>query len=233
MKKKKTFGKLKIFAIISMGILLIIIAVFYSRYRQEHTFVYNKNLDKTAVTINDTCVTLEDMSYYVAIVEQQIQEMAISYNPDKPDELWNTHFSAGPDSVFTRDYAKSLAMELCIYDYIMSAEAEKKGFSINEEHREKCADYTDKMYSNLSKQAKDNIGITKDNLPAMVERHELVTAYVSTVAESFKEHDENVDASVLNYDGEFYKTVIYPEYKVTVNDAVWDDVKLGNLTVNL
>lgn len=233
MKKRKSFNKLKIFAIISLGFLLILISIFYYRYMQNKKFVYNKNLNSTAVTINETEVTLENMSYYVVMVEQQIQEMAVSYNPDKPEELWNTHFSAGPDSVFTRDYAKSLAMELCIYDYIMQAEAEKKGFSMSDEHKEMCEDYTQKIYDGLSSKARENVGVTMDNLSVMVERHELVKAYVLTVSENFKEQNENVDVSVLNYDGEFYKTVIYPNYKVTVNDSIWDDVNFGNLTVNI
>ena len=35
------------------------------------------------------------------------------------NEFWNTHFKNSLDSVFTRDYAKQLAIDLCEYDFIM------------------------------------------------------------------------------------------------------------------
>mgnify|MGYP000724359947 FL=1 len=61
-------------------------------FNKSKDFVYNKHLDEAVISIDDENITLKDFSYYIYIVEKQINDMAIKYNPDDPNDFWNTHF---------------------------------------------------------------------------------------------------------------------------------------------
>ena len=48
--------------------------------------------DEAVISIDDENITLKDFSYYIYIVEKQINDMAIKYNPDDPNNS-GTHIS--------------------------------------------------------------------------------------------------------------------------------------------
>ena len=90
-------------------------------------------------------LTLREFGYYVYQIEGYTQEQALVYNPDNPAEWWNTHFSSGPDSQFVCDYAKDVAVNLCIADEIFYEEAKKQGLELNEDGDEKVKTDTQEM----------------------------------------------------------------------------------------
>ena len=57
------------------------------RFNKNKEFVYNKHLDETVISIDDENITLKEFSYYVYIVEKQVNDMAIKYNPDDTNEF--------------------------------------------------------------------------------------------------------------------------------------------------
>lgn len=222
-------------ALFFVGIMVIIVlsGIGIRYYKEYNAFQFRNHLTETAVTIDGTFVTLGEMSYYIAMVEQEFQSMAIAYNPGNPEDFWNTHFKNLENSKFTNTYAKEVAGDLCVYDYIMAKEAEKKGFELSEEQRKECQRMAVDFYYRLSYEAVENTGVTIENLLPMVERNELVKEYVTATAENIKKQDAQVDVSGLNYDGDYYQTVIMPQYSVEFNSSVWDEVKMGTITVNV
>ena len=68
--------------------------------------------------IDDTDITLREFGYYIYEVEEFVQRQALLYDPENPKHWWNTHFSAGMDSQFVCDYAKKVAVNICVSDEI-------------------------------------------------------------------------------------------------------------------
>ena len=118
MSEKGALKNKKIEVIALVILAAFIVALGFLVYNKNKDFIYEKHLQENVITINSENITLKDFSYYVYVVEKKINEMALQYNPDDANEFWNTHFKNSLDSVFTRDYAKQLAIDLCEYNGI-------------------------------------------------------------------------------------------------------------------
>ena len=82
----------EIMVIVISAVLVAVIFTMLIRFNKNKEFVYNKHLDETVISIDDENITLKEFSYYVYIVEKQVNDMAIKYNPDDTNEFWNTYF---------------------------------------------------------------------------------------------------------------------------------------------
>lgn len=228
---KKNRGEIIVVCICVM--LVAVILVMLVAFNKNKEFVYNKHLDKTVISIDDENITLKDFSYYVYIVEKQINDMAIKYNPDDPNDFWNIHFKNSLDSVFTRDYAKQLAKDLCEYDYVMEKETAPYNIYVTESEKESLRSDAKDTYGDFSQKAKDNTKLSEDDIYNILCRRKLVEKYASRAANQIKDDGfEGDSASLLDYDGDYYKEIIKAKYNITENDDLLNKITMGRVTVN-
>lgn len=229
LKKKKVEIITVCICVVLIAAILAILIVF----NKSKDFVYNKHLDEAVISIDDENITLKDFSYYIYIVEKQINDMAIKYNPDDPNDFWNTHFKNSLDSVFTRDYAKQLAKDLCEYDYIMEKETAIHNIYVTESEKESIKADAKDTYDDFSQKAKDNTRLSEEDIYNILCRRKLVEKYAVRVAQQVKSDGFAGDsASLLDYDGEYYKEIIKSKYNVTENNKLLDKITMGRVTVN-
>ena len=232
---KGTLRKKKV-EIITVCICVVLIAAILAVlivFNKSKDFVYNKHLDEAVISIDDENITLKDFSYYVYIVEKQINDMAIKYNPDDPNDFWNTHFKNSLDSVFTRDYAKQLAKDLCEYDYIMEKEASIYNIYVTESEKESIKADAKDTYDDFSQKAKDNTRLSEEDIYNILCRRKLVEKYATRAAEQVRSDGfEGDSASLLDYDGDYYKEIIRSKYSITENNKLLDKITMGRVTVN-
>ncbi len=229
LKKKKVEIITVCICVVLIAAILAILIVF----NKSKDFVYNKHLDEAVISIDDENITLKDFSYYIYIVEKQINDMAIKYNPDDPNDFWNTHFKNSLDSVFTRDYAKQLAKDLCEYDYIMEKETAIHNIYVTESEKESIKADAKDTYDDFSQKAKDNTRLSDEDIYNILCRRKLVEKYAVRAAQQVKSDGfEGDSASLLDYDGEYYKEVIKSKYNVTENNKLLDKITMGRVTVN-
>lgn len=229
LKKKKVEIITVCICVVLIAAILAILIVF----NKSKDFVYNKHLDEAVISIDDESITLKDFSYYIYIVEKQINDMAIKYNPDDPNDFWNTHFKNSLDSVFTRDYAKQLAKDLCEYDYIMEKETAIHNIYVTESEKESIKADAKDTYDDFSQKAKDNTRLSEEDIYNILCRRKLVEKYAVRAAQQVKSDGfEGDSASLLDYDGEYYKEVIKSKYNVTENNKLLDKITMGRVTVN-
>lgn len=157
LKKKKVEIITVCICVVLIAAILAILIVF----NKSKDFVYNKHLDEAVISIDDENITLKDFSYYIYIVEKQINDMAIKYNPDDPNDFWNTHFKNSLDSVFTRDYAKQLAKDLCEYDYIMEKETAIHNIYVTESEKESIKADAKDTYDDFHKKLRTTQGLVR------------------------------------------------------------------------
>lgn len=229
LKKKKVEIITVCICVVLIAAILAILIVF----NKSKDFVYNKHLDEAVISIDDENITLKDFSYYIYIVEKQINDMAIKYNPDDPNDFWNTHFKNSLDSVFTRDYAKQLAKDLCEYDYIMEKETAIHNIYVTESEKESIKADAKDTYDDFSQKAKDNTRLSEEDIYNILCRRKLVEKYAVRTAQQVKSDGFAGDsASLLDYDGEYYKEMIKSRYNVTENNKLLDRITMGRVTVN-
>lgn len=232
---KSTFKKKKveIITVCICAVLIATILVILIMFNKSKEFVYNKHLDEAVISIDDENITLKDFSYYIYIVEKQINEMAIKYNPDDLNDFWNTHFKNSLDSVFTRDYAKQLAKDLCEYDYIMEKEASVYNIYVTESEKESIKADAKDTYDDFSQKAKDNTRLSEEDIYNILCRRKLVEKYATRAAEQVRSDGfEGDSASLLDYDGDYYKEIIRSKYSITENNKLLDKITMGRVTVN-
>ena len=229
LKKKKVEIITVCICVVLIAAILAILIVF----NKSKDFVYNKHLDEAVISIDDENITLKDFSYYIYIVEKQINDMAIKYNPDDPNDFWNTHFKNSLDSVFTRDYAKQLAKDLCEYDYIMEKETAIHNIYVTESEKESIKADAKDTYDDFSQKAKDNTRLSEEDIYNILCRRKLVEKYAVRAAQQVNSDGFAGDsASLLDYDGEYYKEMIKSKYNVTENNKLLDKITMGRVTVN-
>lgn len=229
LKKKKVEIITVCICVVLIAAILAILIVF----NKSKDFVYNKHLDEAVISIDDENITLKDFSYYIYIVEKQINDMAIKYNPDDPNDFWNTHFKNSLDSVFTRDYAKQLAKDLCEYDYIMEKETAIHNIYVTESEKESIKADAKDTYDDFSQKAKDNTRLSEEDIYNILCRRKLVEKYAVRAAQQVKSDGfEGDSASLLDYDGEYYKEMIKSKYNVIENNKLLDKITMGRVTVN-
>lgn len=232
---KSTFKKkrVEIITVCICAVLIAAILVILIIFNKSKEFIYNKHLDETVISIDDENITLKDFSYYIYIVEKQINEMAIKYNPDDPNDFWNTHFKNSLDSVFTRDYAKQLAKDLCEYDYIMEKETSIHNIYVTESEKESIKADAKDTYDDFSQRAKNNTRLSEEDIYNILCRRKLVEKYATRAAEQVRSDGfEGDSASLLDYDGDYYKEIIRSKYSITENNELLDKITMGRVTVN-
>ena len=235
MKLKKSVKK-AIIAVISIAAVVIVIGFLTAVIlfvKKLNRFEYKDHLDENVITIDEKNITLREFGYYVFQIEGYTQEQAIIYNPDNPGEWWNTHFSSGADSQFVCDYAKKVAVNLCIADEIFYEEALRQGLELNENGEEKVKSDTWEMINRMDSKQMSLTGLDETIIAEMTRKQLLSATYAEFLANTvdFSEYDED-PYKLINWDGEYYQKEILPNHSVQINDELMDKIIFGKITVN-
>jgi hypothetical protein len=216
------------------AICVVVILVVLVRHFAEPEYTVAGSLDETVMTIDGNAITLRDTGVYIANVEALIDAMARTYDPDNPQAFWKVHFSAGENSTFTNEYAKTYVQNLYVYDYVMEREAVKKGLSLTTAQTTAAQNEGKAAYANLTDKAKETFNLTEEEVVAVYTRKKLVSIYVNSVAKEMTDSGYEGDdlSTQLNVDGEFYNSSIKTQYSVKVVEKQWEKLPIGNITIN-
>lgn len=172
--RKKDKTKYVVIPLVIVAILIVTLVVIVYKKLTAPVYQLSENLDQTAITIDGDNITLRDTGVYIADVEETFDKMAKAYNPNDPLEFWKVHFSAGEDSTFTNDYAKSYVKKLYVYDYIMEKEAAKKGVTLTDAEKQEAVQEGKDAYIDLTDKAIDTLGLTQQAVIVIYTRKKLV-----------------------------------------------------------
>ena len=197
-------------------------------------FDYSDHLDEVVITVDDRNITLREFGYYIYEVEAFVQNQALLYNPENPKEWWNTHFSAGMDSQFVCDYAKKVAISMCIADEIYYRQALSQGLTLSGSEEAGIMDDVMNMLGNMDSRQLSATGLDEKIIFDISKKHALASKYAEKIVK-----DRNLAAyyeepyKEVNWDGAYFQEQILPEHKVHTNDSVLDKIIFGKITVNL
>lgn len=210
------------FTVILVLILVVLIAFSTQSAKKKENLVFNQSLDKAALSVDDKDLSLSDIAFYVAYEEKTIQEQAIVYNPDHPNQYWNLH----TDGQFIKVSAKQAVIDMAVHDEIFYEIAAAEGIMLDADETEYLSNDEMDFWSDLSDWQREQLGITEEQLDEQMKKIALANKYQSIYAQmNGKEYE------AYNFDGEEYAKIL-SQHKYEINDEVWDRVDFGNITLD-
>lgn len=214
--------------VLVIGVLMTVLLV----YRIKTAFTYETGLAETIVTIDETVVTLKEISYYVMEVENTGDEFARQYNPDNPIEYWGLYMNEETSAGYVSDLARTAALDYCIRDNIYYLEAQKAGVELTEEEWEDVRTDAKEYYERMTQRQKEVTQILPKDLELIFEKITLTYKYM--VQLSSQEEDVSLlEAVTLHYDvgGDYYES-LKDSYAIKVNERIWEQIRPGHTTIN-
>ncbi len=228
---KQTKKGLCIFLLVmAVFVLLVSIGVWE---KKANRFSYKDSLAEVVLTVDDREVTLQELGYYVYIVEKHVDAQARIYNPEDPLDYWNTHFSAGTQSAYISEMARDVILETCVCDLIYESMAAEHGYTLSEEEKTQAKKEAQDVFVRMTEKQKRMTGLTQELVTAVEERKMLVAKFA---AEYFEDTDfseySGYREELVSYDGAYYKQNILPNHKVSYNTKITDVLRVGRITIN-
>lgn len=209
----------------STGLLLLVVIVTFISIRtgnQKQYLNFAESLDKAAVTVDGQEMTLQDLAFYIAFEEQQVEKDAYVYNPEDTSEYWNLY----SNGTFIRKAAKKTALDMAVHDkifYEMACEAE---IELDEQEEKRLANSQYDFWSDLEEEQLVWLGVSREVLNESLRKLAIAEKYQSIYAQM-----QNDSMEEYSFEGEKYKELL-ENHEVTVLDEVWDYVHFGFITVH-
>ena len=246
-KKKHTYRHMKgflIFITIFIAVISLAVVLRYIRIK-KNIFVYHDHLDDIVLTVeykkapadeeeySVICVSLREYGFFIFDVEGFIQRQALIYNEEDPTQYWKTHYSAGVNSNFMNNYASKIAIGSCLQDIVYYQMARAEGFALSETDMADVEKSAQTMWKGMSAAQRDVLGIDYETVLSLKERRTTAKSYAVVYAQTHNVTGfGGTPEEVLSYDGNFFKQIILPDFKVTYNEDILDKINMGRITVN-
>ncbi|MFR4352707.1 MAG: hypothetical protein ACLT3H_13750 [Roseburia sp.] len=183
--------------------------------------VFRDALELPAVTVDGRTLTLQDMAFYIAYEEQQIEEKAFIYNPASTREYWNLY----TNYTYIRDKGKQTVMDMAIHDEIFYQMALEEGVELSGEEERHLANTQYDFWSDLGEQQREELGVSEDVLRESMRKIAIAEKYQYLLAAMEDGAFEEYSVTGETY-GELLKTHLYE-----VEKSVWDRVHFGEITL--
>lgn len=208
----------------SIVLLCVTIAVAVSlRSGSRKTFyTMPEALDKTVIVVDGTDLTVQDVAFYIAYEEQQVEKEAYTYNPQNTGEYWRSY----TNGTFIRTEAKRAVIQMAVHDEIFYQLAREEGLTLEEEDETYLANAQYDFLSDLGEEGIAALGVSEDVLKESMKKIALAEKGQQLYA---NEHGLEYDDYSL---GSPAYTQLLEEHDYSVVDENWDRVHFGSITVN-
>lgn len=213
--------------IIVVGVFLILAAVvgYWNNYNH---FIFKKSLDKTVFTVEDDPITLKQVSYYIMLEEEHVNDLALIYNEENPLAYWNIHV----DHEFVSETAAGVVLDYAIQDEMYSREAKAAGVMLTDEEIQEGKLKAADLYGDMTEKQKDQMEYSQADWEEAILKNSLADKYIQNIAQDKGITMENqVLQGYFGSDSNNYKE-LYKKYKVEVNTKLWENVSVGRVTIN-
>lgn len=181
------------------------------------------HLYDTLVTIDNDAVSLKESLYYIMLMEGEVNEKAIAYDSKNPRIYWNLYIN----NKYIRTWAKETVMSIIIRDYIYYHEALSENITLSDEDISQINDDIANILKNMTAAQMSSANYTENELFLILSKIAYAKKYIKSVSSKNSSYTEDS----FNEDGEYYNS-IYNSHSVKINDKLWENIKLGEITLN-
>ncbi len=205
--------------------LLLVSAVMISvafRIGESKQFSYKDHLKDTVFELDGEKYTLEQMNYYIAVQEREVEQQAQVYNPENTVQYWNIH----TNRQYIRKTSKEAVLDTAIHHMLLSREAQENGIELTKDEEELAQSNASDLSYDLEDWQKERAGITEEELCVMARKTVLAEKYQRILAE---ENQKNYGS--YDYSGKSYKKML-KKHDLVIHDKLWDEVLIGEVTLD-
>lgn len=215
--------KQKIYFTVGLVIFVIILGIMSVKQRmQRMDLVFPESLDKAVVSVDDRDLMLKDVAFYIAYQEGKIEEEARVYNLEDTGEYWRLH----TNDVFLREAGKQKVMDMAVHDEIFYQLALAEDVELTEEEIEHLANDQYDFWSDLEEEQRENLGVSEDVIKESMKKLALAEKYQALLAAM-----QELEFEEYSIGGQAYELLL-EEHTVQVDEAIWDRVNFGGITVD-
>jgi len=213
----------RVYVVIAL-LMIFLVSVSGCDLGKKKEFKVKEHLNDVVLTINNTEYTLEDIGYYIANGEAAVEAQALIYSPNNPEQYWNKH----TNGVFIKVQAKQNVIDNFTRDILLALAAEENGISLSDEEKEQCRAAAQTALGQLNSYQKSEAGVSIDSLNEAMENAYLGQKYIDYRLEN--DGSDDYTAQDWQVGGLCYKGFM-SEYKIKVNDEIWEKVDFGEVTI--
>ncbi len=203
---------------------IVLVLGIYSVYESKSRTMleYPDNLNKVAVTVGGTELTLKDLGFYVAYEESEVESQAEVYEPDDTKKYWNLHI----DGEFVKVAARNAAIQMAIHDQIFYDMAIADGIELTEDEQEALKNSQQDFWADLTDEGRnEKLGVEEKDI-----QYTMFKAAMAQKYQQIYEELQSADEGDYSFSSDAYQKLLeQKEYKINKN--VWSRVDFGNVTL--
>ncbi len=227
--RKEIFRTIR--CIITLAIAAVAIFIYFrnNHIGQDTRFDAAEHLQERVVTVDGKELNLRDLMFYIAYEEQDVEQKAKIYNPKDTNKYWNLH----TNGVFIRLEAKDAVIDMAVHDEIFYEKALEEDLQLSANDLEYLEGKQSDFISDLLEEQKESLasyGIDDESLEQAM--------YKVALAQKYQKYYFAQQASDSEYDyddydaqGYAYKELLKKEHTYEINDDLWDELSMGNVTL--
>ncbi len=213
---------------IALAIFILGVVVVNRKSVSDNGYVLTEHLDECAVSItspygDEIKLTMADLSRYIMRIEREGDIHARAYDEADPTAYWKLRISTDKEAGYISNIAKKTLIEYAVRDAIYSLEAERAGFSLDEERLKEIHYDAEREYFKMSQQAKTASGLGIADIEENLKKETLVRdymLYLNDVAGG------NADVGSDHYEK------LKAAYSITEHTEVTGQFRPGYVTIN-
>lgn len=221
MKKNTVKDRIFILTVTAALVLLMCLAGYFNMQKRR-PFSYKENLKKEAAVVDGEGLTLKDMAFYAAYIENKVEKEAYIYNKESTRDFWNARL----DGKIMASMAKKTVYGMAVHDTVFYREAKKRKITLSPDE----AEYAENSFSDFKE---DLLDIQKERMPVSMStiENEILKMALAQKYQRILAKEKNVSFDSLNWDGDEYEKIL-SEHKIRKNDRIWDRVNVGEITLH-
>ncbi len=218
----------KTYIAFTIVILVVFLSAFASvYYKRANIFKYSKHTEDTVAIFDGEEIPLKELSYYIMVEEEVVQETAIEYDPANPKAYWNLYI----DTCFVCEEAKDTVLSYYLRDRIYADMALGEGLSISEDKESELIDKASNIYQDLIA-GDNNLALTEEDILASLRQNELSNIWMLYMSDQDGiTLTEEVLSANYGINSLYYKERL-KEHDLKLKDSLYDKIILGTITVN-
>ena len=206
-----------------LAVIVIMVGILSVRERlRTRDIVYAESLDEVAAIVDGQELTLQDLAFYVAYEEGQIEWEARLYDYSDTGAFWRIY----TNYTFLREAGKDTAMDMAVHDAIFYQLALGEGLSLSAEEEQLLANDQYDFWSDLEEDQRARLGVNEEVLGESMRRLALAEKYQYLLSEI-----EDVEFESYSFQGIAYERLL-ESHMCEIVDSVWDRVPFGSITVD-
>lgn len=179
------------------------------------------SLSEVAAVVDGEELTLEELAFYIAYRENQVEKDAMVYNPEDTSEYWKVY----SNGTFIRSEAKQSVLDMAVHDEIFYQLSIENGLTLDAEEEAFLANTQYDFWSDLSEEQRDALGVGQEILNESIRKAALAEKYQNLLAEINETGEE-----AYAFSGSAYQKLA-EEHQCEIKEDVWKRVNFGNITV--